>query len=510
MVVEVLLARDELLTVERCSEEPAALVVAEQVDGQHRESARVLEPAQLPGREVQLVEAVGNVRVILEHARVLRLARAPAAVEPPLLRRERPEEELGDPAGGLEVVDAFEPAAGFGERGEREAVPGCDRLVIAQRFLPELTLIEQTRTELRIEGAADDEPPVLERLQQLARNVVVLGPRVGQALDAVGVGVLRRREAAFGQAQVAQQVVERFLRDLAIALVPGHEPAVQVHGGEQRVVVEHLLEVRDEPLPVDGIAVKAAADEVVHAARGHRVQCLHRRLQLTAAQEKLESRRRWELRRVPEAAPLRIELATQRQRGLGEQRGHQRLAGRLGDPAQLGGDCARISLQVGAAVAPGVGHRLQQLLEARQSVTRFGRVIGTAEERLTGRRQEDRHRPASVPGERDDGVHIDRVDVGTLLTVDLHRDEVLVEQCRRGLVLERLVRHHVTPVTRRVADGEHDRLVLLARAQECFFPPRKPIHRIFGVLQEVWARLLGESVHAVTPCEGAASLRPRR
>ena len=41
---------------------------------------------------------------------------------------------------------------------------------------------------------------------------------------------------------------------------------------EQRLVVEHLLEVRHEPLAVDGVASEAAADVVVHAARRHRVE----------------------------------------------------------------------------------------------------------------------------------------------------------------------------------------------------------------------------------------------
>ncbi len=44
-------------------------------------------------------------------------------------------------------------------------------------------------------------------------------------------------------------------------------PAVQVGAGEQRVVVEHLLEVGDEPAVVHRVAREAAAHLVVHAAR---------------------------------------------------------------------------------------------------------------------------------------------------------------------------------------------------------------------------------------------------
>ena len=85
-------------------------------------------------------------------------------------------------------------------------------------------------------------------------------------------------------------------------------------------------------------------------------------------------------------------------------------------------------------------------------------------------REEDGHRPAAVPGQRDDRVHVDRVEVGPLLAVDLDVDEVLVHQRRRLLVLERLVLHHVAPVAGGVADREQDRPVLVARAARA--PPR--------------------------------------
>ena len=152
---------------------------------------------------------------------------------------------------------------------------------------------------------------MLERLQQLMRDVVVLGPRVRQPLDAVRVRVLRGGEAAVGQAQLAQQVVRGLLDDLAIARVPGHDPGVQVRRDEQRVVVQHLLEVRDQPLAVDGVAVEAAADEVVHPAERHRVERLRHQLELVAPQQELERRRGRELRRVAEAAPHGIERAAQ-------------------------------------------------------------------------------------------------------------------------------------------------------------------------------------------------------
>ena len=44
---------------------------------------------------------------------------------------------------------------------------------------------------------------------------------------------------------------------------------VQVDAGQGSVVVEHLLEVGNQPLDIDAVAGKAAADLVVHAAAGH-------------------------------------------------------------------------------------------------------------------------------------------------------------------------------------------------------------------------------------------------
>src|SRR3954447_4713218 len=58
MVVEALLAADEPLAVDRRQEETTALVVAEGLRGKQREPPRLLQPAQLPRRHVQLVETV--------------------------------------------------------------------------------------------------------------------------------------------------------------------------------------------------------------------------------------------------------------------------------------------------------------------------------------------------------------------------------------------------------------------------------------------------------------------
>ena len=125
------------------------------------------------------------------------------------------------------------------------------------------------------------ERPVLGDLEQSGRPRTVLrpehlgqllrGPRVGQALDALGVGVQGRGERALGGAEVAEHEGGCLQRD------PAREGrscgAVQVRVDPQQlgVVVEHLLEVRDHPVGVDGVAREAAAELVVHPAARHRL-----------------------------------------------------------------------------------------------------------------------------------------------------------------------------------------------------------------------------------------------
>src|SRR5262249_29152682 len=59
---------------------------------------------------------------------------------------------------------------------------------------------------------------------------------------------------------------------------------------------------------------------------------------------------------------------------------------------------------------------------------------------------------------------------------------------------ERLVLHHVTPVTRAVSDRDEQRPVLALRSRERLVAPGMPVHRVVHVLAEIGARLGGEPV----------------
>ena len=94
-----------------------------------------------------------------------------------------------------------------------------------------------------------------------------------------------------------------------------------------------------------------------------------------------------------------------------------------------------------------------------------------------------------------DGRHIDRVDVRSLLTVDLDADEMIVEKLGNFLVGERLVLHNVTPMATRIADGEKNRLVFPLRLFQGPAAPRVPLDWIRRVLEQIRTGLARQPIH---------------
>ena len=72
--------------------------------------------------------------------------------------------------------------------------------------------------------------------------------------------------------QVPQHVVEDVARDIGVLRVAGDLVRLQIRNRELRLVVQHLFEVRHEPVFVHRVAVKSAAELIVHPALGHRAQ----------------------------------------------------------------------------------------------------------------------------------------------------------------------------------------------------------------------------------------------
>ena len=406
---------------------PPASSSANRSTASSREPVRLEQPARVAARDVQLHQPVCDVGVVLEVTRSLRDAVPPGAVQPAVRCRQIAEEKAGQLGCRLD-------APSLGERREHQAVPGGDRLVVAERLRPLLAQRVQPLARVLVELAAQNEAAVLERLQQFLRRAFARRPRERQPLDTFGVGVLRRGEPAALERELAQHVVDRQVGDPPVALVAEPARGVQVHRGEQRVVVQHLLEVRHEPALVDGVAVEAAADDVPHAAEDHRVEREARHL---------PPRRGGAGTRAPARAgtsacgPSRPTEGRNRRAGCSA-------PGRAGRRRAARGDgCSRAPERMcsaSCAAERSTSPRCSSQASATERSTCLnegspcrgsGGKYVPAEERLAGRGQEDRHRPAALPGQRDDGVHVDRVEIGPLLAVDLDADEALVHHPRR-------------------------------------------------------------------------------
>ena len=292
-------------------------------------------------------------------------------------------------------------------------------------------------------------------------------------------------------------------RDRHQAAVAGDAREVRIQREERPVVVEHLLEVRDRPFGVDRVAAEAPAELIVDAAVGHAIERQShdaQRVLVALAREcakaEIELERMRELGRGAETAVHAIERAqefVEQSSARGVERG--RAAARRLERGQRLGKPAALLGQLAAVLAKRRRHLGKYLDEPRQAVAPLLREIRAGEEGRPVGREEHRKRPSpGPPGEERMRGLVDLVEVGTLLAVDLHVDERIVHHAGDGGVLERLVRHHVAPVTRGVADRQEDRLVFRARPGEGLLAPRVPVDGIARVLLQVRAGGLRESI----------------
>ncbi len=267
--------------------------------------------------------------------------------------------------------------------------------------------------------------------------------------------------------------------------------------------------MRHHPLGVHRVAGEAATELVVDAPAGHRLRgALDRpqgrsgRRPLVGPQQSFEQHRRRELGRPAEPAVIAVLVAQHVRNGTRQERDVDRRPTRGQGAAaatQLRHHRRGCVVHITATTPPRVGDCVEQLHERRHPAARFPRVVRTAVERRTVRGEEARHGPAALPRHRDRGVHVDGVEVGPLLAVDLDAHEVLVHHGRRRVVLERLVRHDMAPVAGRIADGQQDRHVPLARPRQRVRSPLVPVDRVVGVLPQIRAGRLAERVALTSP-----------
>ena len=319
----------------------------------------------------------------------------------------------------------------------------------------------------------------------------------------LAVRIQRGEPPALRVGHLEAQPCERLLHDPTGVCMSRGLPQLHADSCEQRVVVEHLLEVRDQPHRIHGVAMESAPQLIVQPALRHpleRVTHEPQPLLLTRArpeaQQHVEQLRLRELRCATEPAGAWVVAVPERPRGL--------------HPARRGESSARARRSFGrgvdllerartlehrlAPMLPGLRHRHHHAPERGHAVAILGRIVRATVERHSLRREEHRHRPAPVTGDGLHGLHVDGVDVRALFTIDLHVHEQVVHDARGGLILERLVRHHVTPVTRGVPDAEQDRLVLGHRARKGLRPPRVPVDGVLRVLLQVGAGFCCETI----------------
>ncbi len=236
------------------------------------------------------------------------------------------------------------------------------------------------------------------------------------------------------------------------------------------------------------------ADVIAHAAGRHRLERGQghpgrlrpaRAGRLPQQEQQLAGTRK--LRSAAEAAAALVEGRTQLRDGARQGIGARHVARRVA-PAGLSqlvdhgvgrtGDARPIAM-------PDAADLLQDLDETGPSPAGRRWKVGAPEERLELRRQPHAHRPAAGAGRGLDERHVDAIDVGPLLAVDLDRNEFAVQDGGHLIVLERLVGHDVAPVAGGIADRQEDRLVLAPRRLEGLGAPRAPVDGVVGVLKEV-------------------------
>jgi len=234
-----------------------------------------------------------------------------------------------------------------------------------------------------------------------------------------------------------QHKVDRAESDLSPFGVLGLGPGrAQVGARQQGLVAQHLFEVGDVPLGVHAVTREAPSEVVVDPSSRHGVQgpldraaCrfvleLQQRLDVTGSRE---------LWGVPESSfevhssdqfvakfascSREVEYVRERRKVINETdfaiEGTREFIGLVLDRVAPGG--------------PGVVHRRQECGETRLAVTLDGGIVRAGHEGPSVRDQEHRHRPSTVSTDQLRGRHVDRVDVGPLLTVDLDGNEVLIE-----------------------------------------------------------------------------------
>ena len=142
------------------------------------------------------------------------------------------------------------------------------------------------------------------------------------------------------------------------------------------------------------------------------------------------------------------------------------------------------------------GDLAQDIDECRTSVAGGLGEVGATADRLAGGGQEHGERPAALLAGGMEGGHIDLVDVGALLTIDLDVHEKLVHDRGGFRVFEAFVGHDMAPVAGGITDGKQDRLVGGLGLGQRGRPPGAPVDGVVLVLEQIGTGFVAEEIFA--------------
>ena len=277
---------------------------------------------------------------------------------------------------------------------------------------------------------------------------LIARPDVIRPLLALGLGIESRIEAPFRRGHLPFDEPKSSLGFVAPARVVGELECQQMHRRELGIVVEHLLEVRDQPVPIGRIPVITARQLVADAPPGHPVQREQHHFERVGRFVRLHA----------VAGVARAE--TSKSTGSGNL-GRRGLLGLKPNPPCSASNCSASCFNPSAAAVPASGSlrsllatlsrlrtssvtslavlsisacclvqalatSLTRVRNPDRALTIAGREIGSAKERPAVGCEEERHRPPAGPKDLKRG-HVDLVDVGPLLAVNLDANEARVQ-----------------------------------------------------------------------------------
>ncbi|MCG3771005.1 MAG: hypothetical protein JW384_02185 [Nitrosomonadaceae bacterium] len=160
----------------------------------------------------------------------------------------------------------------------------------------------------------------------------------------------------------------------------------------------------------------------------------------------------------------------------------------------IGDDFVSDSCKAIAIAGPVIRHLLEQFHQADPVIFSPLGKTGSGKKGLLLICHQHCQRPPAASGHCLAHSHIEMVDIRPLLTVHFNRNKVLVQLCSNFLIFERFALHDVTPVASGIADGKEYRLILICGLDERFLPPRIPIDRVVGMLQQIRGFFMDQTI----------------